>query len=89
MQYIMIFLAVLAFVLYFSPDTLLNVAPENDIFQKIKDNSKLVALACATGAGYLYYTNIQHSLVSESPNIDPTDLPSYEQSMSSNTTSQR
>jgi uncharacterized membrane protein YebE (DUF533 family) len=55
---IMIVLAVLAVVLYFSPETLL-ADPQNDILKKVKENAQLVALGCAAGAGYLYYTTTQ------------------------------
>lgn len=82
---IMIILAALAVVLFFSPETLLS-DPQNDLLQKIKDNSQLVALGCAAGAGYLYYTqqtvDIPVTSVEQSIALE-SDLPTYEQSTSS------
>lgn len=88
---IMILLAVVAAILYFSPETLMLV-PENDLLKKIKENSKLVALACGAGAGYLYYTSTQSTSPTRqrsTPSVESTapapasELPTYEQSVSS------
>ena len=82
---IMIVLAALAVVLYFSPETLLS-NPENDILKKIKDNSQVIALACAAGAGYLYYTSTQKPDTVEQSVESEFELPTYEE-IESNTNS--
>lgn len=84
---VMIVLAALAVVLYVSPETLL-FDPQNDLLRRIKDNAKMIALACAVGAGYLFYTSKQtkYSLPSSSVELSTapaSDIPTYEQSVSS------
>lgn len=86
---IMIILAALAAVLYFSPDTLLS-DPQNDVLKKVKDNAQLVALACAAGAGYLYYQSTQTSRAAratttstQQSSAPDSELPTYEQSVRS------
>jgi uncharacterized membrane protein YebE (DUF533 family) len=69
-------------VLFFSPDTLLSVLPENEMLKKVKENAQMIAFACAAGAGYLYYQSTQKS-EGTSSSEPASDLPTYEQSVSS------
>jgi uncharacterized membrane protein YebE (DUF533 family) len=84
---IMIVLAALAAVLYVSPDTLLRNA-DNDLVNKVRENSQLVAIACAAGAGYMYYQSTQRKATSApamtaTSSAPASDLPTYEQSVGS------
>lgn len=87
---IMIVLAALAAVLYFSPDTLLRNT-DNDLVNKVRENAQLVALACAAGAGYMYYLSTQRRpeaigsapAMTETSSAPASDLPTYEQSVAS------